>query len=383
MWNTKIKIKRFHSDGWKYVWAQRRLLTRLTVIAVLVGVVITLSLPAEYEARVFTLSEARVVYADARGVISTNRYSGGERIRDAVLPSLYRRVMASPTFLLPYSRTLVRLSDRPDSTLTLYEYVSHHWKRPWWTSVLNAPFRLVGFVRSAFRGSRTVAPDSVGGADVPASVCRPGEVVRLTRRDASVMARLRRCIDMEIDADKQSVTLIVRMQDPLVAAIAADSLLEHIQTYITDYRTGKERRQLAENEALLEQARREYHQAQDELARCQDANNDLVSTEARSHLVSLQVRLNQTLREYQRVESLVQAGRRRVATWRPVLTVIQAPEVPRRPASPSALRIIGVCLLLAWAGALGWLWLKKKRFVIRWHRRKRQGRRRIVLFRRC
>lgn len=373
----KFRIKKRHSKWWSYVWGQRKLLARVAGIALLAGIIITLSIPTTYEASVFTLAEARVVYADENGVMRAGSINQGTRIRDAVLPSGYKYVMSSPAFLLTLSQSIVRMSDEPDSTLTLYEYMAEHHRYPWWTYLKSEVMRVPGLLLSPFR-KKSADSDSVEvwPTDVPTSVWEPEGVVKLTRRDAVIASRLRRCLGIEIDGTKESVTLMVRMQDPLVAAIALDSLLSQIQAYVTRYRMEKERQRLVENEDLLEQARQDYYKTQEEWANYADTHQGLSSLETRAEQLNLQIRMEQARREYERMSGLVEAGQRRAATRRPVLTVIQPIEVPKQPAGPSALLIILVCLVLGIGGALGWLWLKKNRFIIRWRKQPAQKKKR-------
>ena len=372
----KIKVKKLHSEWWTYVWSRRKWMGCLTGIALLVALVVTISTPAEYQTDIFTVAEARVAYVNSEGVMSDNSNGSTERVRDAILPSRYRQVMGSPQFLLPFTQIKVRLSDDEHTEMTLYEYMSLHQRYPWWRYVRSAILRLPSFVLSPFRGGGGSRAAAQVSDSLPLTTLPEKGPIRLTRRDAVVMSALRKRIGVEISSEKQSVTLQVRMQDPLVSAIVADSLLTHICAYMTGYRQDKERARLLENEALHRQAQQDYYDAQDEYARFADMHADPSGVEIRSQLSNLRLQMQLAYLEYERTASLVQSSRRRVATERPVLTVVEGAQVPRRPVAPSLPKIFGACLLLAWTGGLGWLWLEKRRFIIRY---KKRPRRRIVL----
>ena len=129
---------------------------------------------------------------------------------------------------------------------------------------------------------------------------------------------------------------------------------------------------------MLHQTREDYYRAQDEYARYADTHRALATATARAELAKYRVRMQLAEHEYRRADRLVQASRRRVAMERPVLTVIEGARVPRHPVSPSAPLTIGGWLLVAVGGGLGWLWLKRAHFVIRWRRRPRRRKYRIV-----
>ena len=359
------------------MWQHRKLMGRLAVLGVLVGLVVWLSIPNEYETDIFTVAEPRVVYVDQYGMVTNRNSIGAERIRDAILPSHYRRLMASPTFLLPLTRIPVTLDDDEHTSMTLYDYMAEHQRYPWWRYVVSGVLSIPRLMLLPFRGGGedNLSPSGSLRETLPAD--REG-IVRLTRKDARVLSALRRRLGTEISAEKQSVTLKVRMQDPLVSATVADSLLAHLHRYMNRYRREKEQQLLAENEELLRQTREDYHRAQDEYARYADSHRALATAAARAEQAKYRVRMQLAEREYRRANRLVQASRRRVAMERPVLTVIEGAKVPRHPAAPSAPLSVGVCLLLAVGGGLGWLRLKRNHFVIRWRRRPRKRRYRIV-----
>ena len=373
----KIRIKKIHSEWWAYVWQHRKLMGRLAVLGVLVGLVVWLSIPNEYETDIFTAAEARVVYVDPDGAMTSRNDPRADRIRDAILPSHYRALIASPTFLMPLSRIPVTLDDDAHTSMTLYDYMAEHQRYPWWQYIVSGVFSIPRLMLAPFRDNDEDTL-SLNQPFRETLLAADEGVVRLSRKDARVVKALRRRFDVEINADKQSVALMVWMQDPLVSATVADSLLAHLHRYMNRYRREKEQQRLVENEALLRQTRQDYHDAQDDYARYADSHHALATVTAQSEQAKLRVRMQLAEREYRRANRLVQASRRRVAMERPVLTVIEGARVPRHPASPSAPLIIGGWLLVAVGGGLGWLWLKKNRFVIRWHRRPRRRRYRIV-----
>ena len=214
------------------MWQHRKLMGRLAALGVFVGLVVWLSIPNVYRTDIFTVAEPRVVYVDQYGAVTSRNSSGAERIRDAILPSHYRRLMASPTFLLPLTRIAVTLDDDAHTSMTLYDYMAEHQRYPWWRYVVGGVLSIPRLALMPFRGGGegNVSPKPPLRETLPPD---DGGVVRLSRKDARVLGALRRCLGVKINGDKQSVTLMVRMQDPLVSATVADSLLAHVQRYMT------------------------------------------------------------------------------------------------------------------------------------------------------
>lgn len=68
----------------------------------------------------------------------------------------------------------------------------------------------------------------------------------------------------------------VSLQDPLAAAIVADSAVHKLQEYITDYRTRKAKQDFDFQLSLCEQYQKEYFAAQQEYAKFADANRNVI-----------------------------------------------------------------------------------------------------------
>ena len=71
------------------------------------------------------------------------------------------------------------------------------------------------------------------------------------------------------------VTLKVTDQDPLVCALLADSVKEHLLAFITDYRTKKARIDYEHYKKLTDEAKANYEDARRKYARYSDANTNV------------------------------------------------------------------------------------------------------------
>ena len=164
------------------------------------------------------------------------------------------------------------------------------------------------------------------------------------------------------------------MQDPLVAATVADTVLERLKEYVTEYRTSKARRMLDYTKKLRAEAQVEYHEAQENFTRYADVNQALVGQTSRAELARLRNEMNLAQATYNQTELQVQAAEARVKKVTPVLAVIQPAMVPLAPSKPRKMVIFVGCIFLAGAGSIGWI-LFAKDFVegfLRDIRRKRK-----------
>lgn len=90
---------------------------------------------------------------------------------------------------------------------------------------------------------------------------------QLTREEAAIAGIIssRTSVGIDETGRRRKITLSVTMQDPQVAAIVVDTILEHLKEYVTEYRTSKSRRMLEYTEKLRKEAQAEYYKAQENI----------------------------------------------------------------------------------------------------------------------
>ena len=163
---------------------------------------------------------------------------------------------------------------------------------------------------------------------------------------------------MDVDKKKRTVTLHIRMQDPLVSATVADSVMAKLQKFVSDYRTKKERINLEQTENLYQQARKRYYEAQETYAHFADANQSLSLKLYQKELYNLQIAKDIAYKEYTETLQQLQFAKIRVYKKRPVFAVIEPATVPLSPVSPSKIKILSGFFLLSLAMGCGWIYFK-------------------------
>ena len=87
---------------------------------------------------------------------------------------------------------------------------------------------------------------------------------------------LKKVLKVETDKNTNVTKVSVALQDPLTAAIVADSAVHKLQEYITDYRTRKAKQDYDFQLSLCKQYKKEYFEAQQEYAKFADANRNVI-----------------------------------------------------------------------------------------------------------
>ena len=339
------------------VWAERKLVFKACGIAVLVGLVVAFSIPKEYTTEVMLAPESSA--KTTTGSMSTLAAMAGINLssasgEDALSPELYPDIVGSTTFLLELFDVKVK-DQKGKIDTTLYAYIDEYQRSPWWSVVLSAPFKAVGWTMSLFKDE----PEKGTGKIDP---------FYLTQDAERVANNLRERIAISVDKKTGVTTLAVTMQDPLISASLTDTVMHCLQNYITDYRTNKARHDLAFTERLYNEAKADYTEAQKKYAAFVDANQNIILLRYKAEQERLQNEMNLAYNVYNQVAQQLQMAKAKVQEITPVYTVVQPAVVPLRASKPSKVMILIGFVFLAGVGSVGWIlfvrdWIKNWRLI--------------------
>ena len=328
------------------VWAERKLVLRWCGYAVIVGLIVAFSIPKEYTT-VAVLAPETTSNKNSLGGLGALASMAGINVgnmgdNDAVNPDLYPDVVKSVPFVVELFPVEVETIDR-DLKTDLYDYLHKHTRRPWWGAVVAAPFKAIGWTMSLFREKE---PESDGSNVDP---------FRLTRDEDRVAETIGRRVQVAVDKKNSLVTLSVTMQDPLISATVADTVMRNLQNYVTDYRTNKARNDLKFTQQLYDESQRDYYAAQQRYARYMDANQNIVRRLVRTEQERLQNEMTLAYNIYNQMAQQLQLAKAKVQESTPVYAVVQPASVPLKASKPSKPMILAGFVFLAAAAAAAWI----------------------------
>ena len=328
------------------VWAERKLVIKVCAIAAVIGVVVAFSIPKEYTASMKLAPETTgKTQGGGMGALAAMAgiNLGSSSGQDALSPDLYPDIVSSTPFLTGLFDVNVTTQDGRVKT-SLYEYMREHQRKPWWGSVLSAPFKALGWGMSLFRETEKDAP---AGSKV--------DSFKLTPKQAGIVNALSSHISVSVDQKTGVTTLSVQMQDPLISAALTDTVMHRLQDYITNYRTNKARHDLAFTEKLYKEAKENYYTAQQRYARHVDGNLDVILQSYRSEQERLQNEMTLAYGVYNQLAQQLQMAKAKVQEITPVYTVVQPAVVPLNPEKPNKKMILFGFVFLAAAGSSMWI----------------------------
>ena len=329
----------------KKLWKRRKLFYKTLGISIVVGLIIAFSIPREYRVTVKLAPESTKrtsSLASAAAMLGISSLSSSNE-SDALNVTLFPDILASTPFALDLYYMPVKMINRKDSIL-FNQYIETKVKHPWWNIVLGLPSKLKNSIISIFSSSPK--------EDLQNDKLDP---FKLTFQETGKLSAIKSAIQANVDKKTGITTINVTLQDPMVAAIVADSVVVKLQDYVTTYRTQKTAVDCAYWEKLYNENKIEFYQAQQEYAKYIDENKNLFTQKSKIEGERLQNEMNLTFQMYNQTATQLQLARGKLQEAKPVFAVVEPATVPLKPIAPKKIFILATCLFLAFAGTAGWI----------------------------
>lgn len=321
---------------------KRKSLYKAIGAGIIVGAIIGFSLPKTYQVDVSLSPESGVSATSGLSGIASmfglgNASAGfGE---DALTFNMFPEIVKTNPFVLEMLQ--IPIQTQKGDCVILYDYLDTE-KKPWWSHIMGAPGILIGGIKSFFKEEQK---DSIRAIDS----------FRLTPEQSGRIGMLKKVLEVETDKKSNMTKVTVSLQDPLAAAIVADSAVHKLQEYITDYRTRKAKQDYDFQLSLCEQYKKEYFEAQQEYAKFADANRNVILQTVTSEKERLQKNLTLAEQIYSQSMGQLQVLRGKVQEAKPVFAVVEPATVPLAPASPKKMLIIIAFAFLAFVFESAWI----------------------------
>nr|WP_310746981.1 Wzz/FepE/Etk N-terminal domain-containing protein [uncultured Alistipes sp.] len=333
-------------DLMKKIWARRIFVLKAAGIGAIAGLIIAFSIPKEYTTTVKMAPEGINAtkgggMADLAALAGFDLSSGSGNNVDGINLMLYPDVVNSTPFMVDLSQIPVQGKKMP-ATMSLYDYVDTQLSSPWWKYLLAVPGKIIGWISFAEK------EEEANGINPYA----------LTQQQSEVLKKQNERINISVDKKTGVITASATMQDPLVTAAVADSMVNKLQEYILTYRTEKAVRDLAFTRNLFDEAKQKYYDAQRKYAIAADANKHIAKQTAQVELDRLQNEQQLAFGVYNHLAQQLETAKIKVQEQTPCVTIIEPATVPVKKSNTSKVIILIAFVFLGACAGIGKILVK-------------------------
>lgn len=316
----------------------KRLFAFMGVSAVL-GVIVALSTPKTYTASVVLAPEMSAGglglsggLADMASNFGIDLNSAGKGM-DAIYPEIYPELFTSYDFIHSLFAVPVRTANN-DSVRNYAYHLTREAKQPFWKY---PQIWMMKMMQKKAKG---------GKAD--------NDPFKMPKEEAKLCDGIAGNITCMVDKKTSVITISVKDQDPLVAAIMADTLQRRLQTYITDYRTKKARTDCAYYKKLYLESKAKYSKIQKAYAAYCDANQDLVLESFQTKRDELENNMQLAFNSMSQLNTQLQAAEAKVQERTPAFTILSEAKMPHKASSTPRSFVVILFILLGGFADLLW-----------------------------
>jgi capsular polysaccharide biosynthesis protein len=322
---------------------ERRLVIIITLVMAVIGIFMAISSPKTFNSTVVLAPELTNTnrmsesLGSLTAMIGIDLNSMNNHNVDAIFPEIYPKVVTSPDFVVQLWNCPVTLED--GTTKSYYEHICEDRFSPFWAK----PFEWIA---------------SIGKDEEEDAMIAIGDSLPDPRffdsRQEGIVNLMARNIMCDVAKDNGLITITVTDDDPIVACAIADTVQSKLQEYITTYRTKKARVDYEYSKKLVDEARKEYLDAQLAAARFADANISVFKQKVIIERDVLQNEFQLKYNTYNALSQQLQNAKALIQANTPVYTIIRHSSVANRASStPRSLLVImyalvGLLLAIVW-----------------------------------
>lgn len=308
-----------------FIKKSRWIILKWITAFLVIGGIYAFSLPNQFTATVRVMPELKT-QGGAGGMGDLKSLAGLAGVNldnlsgtsEAIRPDLYPDIVQSLPFRLHLLKQPIRVKDGQKPEL-LQAYLRDQHKN----NILNRIAALFGNEEEEPQTTQSNEPE-----------------IRLTKLQETLSKKVGENVSAAIDKKSGIVTITAQMPDPLVAAIVAKQTLDYLTNYVTDYRTGKSRKQVQFLTQQVNNARQRYQGAEYAVSSYRDRSRNLFLETAKIEEQRLQsdYLLAQTV--YNDLSKQLEQAKIKVQEEAPVFQVLEPAQVPLKKSGPKRLLIV-------------------------------------------
>ena len=329
------------------LWKNRSMIIKWCIAGAIIGLVVGFSIPKTYTASVTLAPEMQQKTSSGVSSIASMMGVNLNNSVDAISVEMFPDVVHSNPFIFELFDLPVTFEHK-DTVVntTLIDYMLEYQKSPWWTPVLQFPFKALGWCIDLITPGDEDEEESVGG------ILNPNN---LPKKEREVVKFFAENIMVSVDKKSFKTQMSLEMQDPVVVATVMEAITENLKDYMSDYRTSKARQDVENLQVIADLRKADYYKAQHAYANYIDSNKNVSLQSAQVERERLQQEMNLAYQVYSQVATQLEGARIQAEQAKPVFVIINPVNIPLKCATPSKLKILIIFTFLSGCCVVAWV----------------------------
>jgi len=297
-----------------------------------VGILIAFTTPKEYQSSSYLLLESEGsgspmgqmgALAGLAGINMSQLQSGQMALTSEIFPD----VIQSRDFLREISKEQFKFESKAGEILSLEDY--YFQERP--SNIVKKALRFIVNIPAMIDGWFSKPDPKPSDLGQVAEV--QNDYLNLTSKEIFAVGELKKRIEIE-EKDKL-VRLNVSMPEPVIAAQVNAKVLERLIEYVTEYKVGRQRRNLEFIEERVLEMEKKFNDAQMKLASFRDSNQGLISRRVSTREEQLELEFNLAFNIYNTIRQEMEQTAIQLKKETPIFTVLEKAAIPLGPSKPN------------------------------------------------
>ena len=329
------------------LWKNRSMIIKWCIAGAIIGLVVGFSIPKTYTASVTLAPEMQQKTSSGVSSIASMMGVNLNNSVDAISVEMFPDVVHSTPFIFELFDLPVTFEHK-DTVVntTLIDYMLEYQKSPWWTPVLQFPFKALGWCIDLVTPGDEDDEESAGG------ILNPNN---LPKKEREVVKFFAENIMVNVDKKSFKTQMSLEMQDPVVVATVMEAITENLKNYMSDYRTSKARQDVENLQVIADLRKADYYKAQHAYANYIDSNKNVSLQSAQVERERLQQEMNLAYQVYSQVATNLEGARIQAEQAKPVFVIINPVTVPIKKTAPSKAKMLVIFTFLAGCIAAAWI----------------------------
>ena len=327
------------------LWKKRSMIIKWCIAGAIIGLIVGFSIPKTYTASVTLAPEMQQKTSSGVSSIASMMGVNLNNSVDAISVEMFPDVVHSTPFIFELFDLTVTFEHK-DTVVntTLIDYMLEYQKSPWWTPVLQFPFKALGWcIDLVIPGDEE---ESVGGTLNPNN---------LPKKEREVVKFFAENIMVSVDKKSFKTQMSLELQDPVVVATVMEAITENLKNYMSDYRTSKARQDVENLQVIADLRKADYYKSQHTYANYIDSNKNVSLQSAQVERERLQQEMNLAYQVYSQVATNLEGARIQAEQAKPVFVIINPVTVPLQRTAPSKAKMLVIFTFLAGCIAAAWV----------------------------